>query len=131
MKIARTVLNESCTIKTSTQLFRSVLKRTWKKVLGIPIQKVIAKFNPILKEWANYYKIGVSSEIFSSMDHYIWIRQYRYVRRTHPNKSWNWIKDKYWGKLCPTRKDKWVFGCKKTRSYMYRLGSTLIKHHVI
>ncbi len=117
--------------KKSIIKFRYKLKTTWKKVRGTPISNVISKLNPILKGWSNYYRIAVSSEIFSSLDYYLWNRQYRHARRTHPNKSWGWIKDKYWGKLCPDRKDQWVFGCKNTGSYMYKLTWTPIKRHIM
>ena len=113
--------------KKSLTKFRHKLKSTWKRVRGTPITNVISKLNPILKGWANYYRIGVSSEIFSSLDNYLWTRQYRHTRRTHPKKSWDWIKNKYWGRLCPNRKDKWVFGCKETGSYMQKLAWTPIK----
>lgn len=92
---------------------------------------VIAKLNPLLKGWANYFKIGVSSETFSSLDNYMWYRQYRYARRTHPKKAWGWTKEKYWGKLCPGRNDRWVFGCKETGNYMYKLSWTPIQRHVM
>lgn len=117
--------------KLSLIKFRYDLKKIWKNVRGTPVLNVIAKLNPILKGWANYFKIGVSSEIFSSIDYYMWTRQYRHARRTHPNKSWSWIKKKYWGKLCPNRKDKWVFGCKDTGSYLYKLAWTPIKRHIM
>lgn len=117
--------------KISIVKFRKKLKKTWKEARGSTISNVIAKLNPIIKGWANYYRIAVSSEIFSSLDNYLWIRQYRHARRTHPSKSWDWIKHKYWGKLCPNRNDKWVFGCKNTGSYMYKLAWTPIKRHIM
>ena len=117
--------------KESLVKFRQKLKSTWKKLRGAPINNVISTLNPILRGWANYYKIGVSSEIFSNLDNYLWIRQYRHTRRTHPMKSWNWIKNKYWGRLYPDRKDKWVFGCKDTGNYIYKLAWTPIKRHIM
>lgn len=100
---------------------RKKLKITWKRVLGSTVSTVIAQLNPIIKQWANYYRLGGCS-IHTSLDRYMWIRQYRYVKRTHPNKSYKWLKEKYWGQLCPNRKDKWVFGCKDTGSYMRKFA---------
>lgn len=117
--------------KSSIIKIRKKLKDIWKKVRGTTVSNVISKMNPIIKGWSNYYSIGVSSEVFSSLDRYMWIRQYRHVNRTHPKKSWNWMKDKYWGKLCPNRNDKWVFGCKETGSYMYKFAWTPIKRHTM
>nr|YP_010337630.1 putative reverse transcriptase/maturase [Dixoniella grisea]UNJ17215.1 putative reverse transcriptase/maturase [Dixoniella grisea] len=114
--------------KQSIIKFRHSLKSIWKEVRGSNINKVIVKLNPIIKGWANYYRSArVSSKVFSTMDYYIWNRQYRHVKRTHPNKSWQWIREKYWGKLCPDKKDRWVFGDKSTGAYMYKLAWTTIK----
>jgi len=133
IRMYRTKGKQKLLIKPSKQSviqFRYDLKMAWKKVRGTPMSYVIAKLNPIIKAWANDFRMGVSSEIFSSLDYYMWTRQYRHARRTHPNKSWSWIKSKYWGKLCH-RKDRWVFGCKKTGSYVYKLAWTPIKRHIM
>lgn len=110
---------------------RRKLKTTWNESLGSPVNKAINKINLILKGWANYYRIAVSSRIFAKIDYYNWKRQYRFVKRTHPMKPWKWIKTKYWGKLCPNRNDKWVFGSPETGNYMYKLSWTPIKRHLM
>ena len=117
--------------KASLIKFRYNLKMAWRSVRGASMPKVIATLNPIIKGWANYFRIGVSSEAFSGIDYYMWNRQYRHVRRAHPKKSWRWIKEKYWGKLCPNRKDRWVFGCTETGSYLHKLSWTPIKRHIL
>lgn len=101
------------------------LKQVWKNHLGSPVTKVIKAINPILKVWANYFKICVCSRAFATIDYFNWIRQYRFARRTHPNKSLHWIKRKYWGKFCPNRNDQWVFG--SSLLFMYKLSWTLCK----
>lgn len=115
----------------SRKKLRYNLKTTWKSLLSKPVKTVISKLNPIIKGWANYFKIGVSSKIFSSLDHYMWIRAYQYARRTHNKKAWKWIKKKYWGPLCPNRKDQWVFGDKNTGDHMYKFSWTPIKRHIM
>lgn len=117
--------------KQSIIKFRHSLKATWKELRGSNTNKVIIKLNPIIQGWANYYRSAVSSEVFSTMDYYLWNRQYRHANRNHPNKSWKWIREKYWGKLCPGRNDKWVFGDKLTGAYMYKLAWTPINPHVM
>jgi RNA-directed DNA polymerase len=101
---------------------RRKLKIAWKECLGSPVNKTINKINLILKWWANYYKIGFYCRIFAKIDYYNWIRQYKFAKRTHPKKSLKWIKNKYWGKLCFNRNDKRVFGCVKSRNFMYKLS---------
>ena len=75
------------------------LKIIWSKYLGLSINKVIKKVNFILIKWANHFKIASLYKIFIKIDYYNWIRQYRFVKRTHPKKSLKWIKSKYWNKL--------------------------------
>jgi RNA-directed DNA polymerase len=106
---------------------RQKLKLAWKECLGSPINKTINKINLILKSWANYYKIGLYCRIFAQIDYYNWIRQYRFAKRTHPKKSWKWIQTKYWGKLFFNQNDKWVFGCFKSKNFMYKLSWTSSK----
>lgn len=110
--------------KASVVQLRKKLKTIWKHVLGSTVSTVISRLNPIIKKWAEYYSIGVCSKTYASLDRYMWIRQYRYVKRTHPNKSSKWWKEKYWGQLCLNRKDKWVFGCKDTGKYMRKFAWT-------
>lgn len=117
--------------KESMVKFRRSLKTAWKEVRSKNTNLVISKLNPIIKGWANYYKTAVSSEVFSTMDNYLWIRQYRHAKRAHPKKSWKWIKNKYWGKLCLGRNDRWVFGDKVTGAHMYKLAWAPIKRHVM
>ena len=103
---------------------RRKLKIAWKECLGLPVNKTINKINLILKWVVNYYKINFYCRIFKKIDYYNWIRQYRFTKRTHPKKSWKWIKNKYWGKLYFNQNDKWVFGCVKSRNFMYKLSWT-------
>jgi RNA-directed DNA polymerase len=110
---------------------RKKLKTIWKKSLGSPVNKIINKMNLMLKKWANSYKIGTFSRIFTKIDYYNWIRQYRFAKRTHPKKSWKWIKTKYWGKLCHNQNDKWVFSSHQSENFMYKLKRTNIKSYLM
>ncbi|PSO53045.1 MAG: hypothetical protein BRC47_07635 [Cyanobacteria bacterium QS_7_48_42] len=43
----------------------------------------------MIRGWANYHRVGVASETFKALDHWIFIRKCRYLRQTHPKKSWS------------------------------------------
>ena len=75
--------------------FQKKLKKIWNQCLGLSIYKVLKKINIILKKWYNNFKIAYLNNIFIKIDYYNWIRQCRFAKRTHPKKSWNWIKIKY------------------------------------
>ena len=71
---------------------------------------VIARFNPIIRGWAAYYRGVVSSKLFTSLDHYVWWLTYRWARHGHPKKSKKWIVRRYFGRFNKFRNDRWVFG---------------------
>jgi RNA-directed DNA polymerase len=116
--------------KASVQEFRNRLKQEWMSLKGHNVGAVIKRLNPILRGWANYYKIGVSKKIFNS----IYKRCVRYTKFTHPTKSREWRQSKYWGKLNPYREDRWVFGEKRTSNrylYLLKLNWPPIERHVL
>jgi len=71
---------------------------------------VIAALNPIIRGWAAYYRGVVSSEIFNTLDNYVWKLTYRWAKRTHPDKPKRWIIRRYFGRFSKLRNDRWVFG---------------------
>ncbi len=48
---------------------------------------LIGKINPVIRGKANYLNKYVSSKAFSGLDKYLFKRQVRFVKRTHPNKN--------------------------------------------
>ncbi|WP_089131720.1 group II intron reverse transcriptase/maturase, partial [Tolypothrix sp. NIES-4075] len=118
--------------KKSVQNIRSKLRSEWHNYKGKPVDAVIKKLNPIIRGEANYFRTGVSSEIFNSLDHWLYEKQKRYVKHAHRKKSDKWRKAKYWGRLNLDRpNDKWVFGNKKSGAYMLKFTWFPIKRHVL
>jgi RNA-directed DNA polymerase len=96
---------------------------------GQAVGLLIAKINPIIRGIAEYCRKVVSSLIFSSLDHYLFIRQIRYANRNHSNKSTKWKSEKYWGRLNLSRNSKWDFGDKKIGAYMLKFSWFKIERH--
>ena len=91
---------------------------------------LIAAMNPIIRGKTNYMKSMVSSEAFSSLDHYLFIRQFRHAKRTHPRKNSTWRVNRYWGRFNLQRpNNKWVFGDKETGAYMLKFSWFKIERH--
>jgi RNA-directed DNA polymerase len=61
---------------------------------GRSAETLIQKVNPILRGWANYFRIGVAADTFNSIDSYLFKLQGRWMKRQHPTKSWKWRKRK-------------------------------------
>jgi RNA-directed DNA polymerase len=62
-----------------------------------PQEAVIMELNPVITGWANYYRTGVSKEIFSYCDNRLYSMLRHWAHYRHPNKKAWWIAHKYWG----------------------------------
>lgn len=93
-------------------------------------EAVIKKLNPIIKGWSNYFKAGVSSEIFAQRDHLMWEKLWAWSKRRHTNKGKKWVADKYFH---TTPQRKWCFATKKDGQIvqvLYKYSDTKINRHV-
>ncbi|NEO93697.1 MAG: group II intron reverse transcriptase/maturase [Moorea sp. SIO3G5] len=81
--------------------------RDWlKKNIALPQEKVIRNFNQQLVGWANYYRTGVSKEVFSYVDHKIHEMLWKWAIRRHPRKGKDWVRNKYYRTL---EGRQWIF----------------------
>ena len=117
--------------KESVQDVQKKLKDQWAKVQGTNVQAVLAKLNPIIRGWANYFRTAVAKEIVSSLDRWMFYKADRYTRRMHLKKSKDWRHRKYWGRLQLDRLDPWVFGDKQTGGHLLKLSWFPIERHVL
>lgn len=90
--------------KAAVQRIRSRLAAEVKALHGANAEAVITRLNPVIRGWAAYYRGGVSKEIFSALDHYMWRLTYRWALRTHPNKSKRWVMARYFDAFHPSRR---------------------------
>ena len=96
---------------------------------GQSVVAVLANLNPIIRGWSNYYRTVVSKRLFANIDNWMFDREVQWVRKTHPQKPWYWLKRRYWGRLNPKRNDNWVFG--KNPGWLLKLAWTPIVRHVL
>jgi RNA-directed DNA polymerase len=105
------------------------IRDAWRALRGHSIEAVLRKLNPIIRGWANYNRTVVSSKVFDKLDNWMFRRAYRYARRTHPNKSWRWMRKRYWGQWNKERDDHWVFGDKHSGHYLLKFAWFKIERH--
>ncbi|MGK7947416.1 MAG: group II intron reverse transcriptase/maturase, partial [Xenococcaceae cyanobacterium] len=118
--------------RKNIQNFKEGLKEMFQKLKGKSAKQVIRSLNSKIRGWGNYHHSVVAKETFSAMDDYIYWKLKRWAKRSHSQKSWNWLKEKYWGQLCPGRKDNWVFGDKSSEhDYVQKLAWIPIKRHTL
>jgi RNA-directed DNA polymerase len=90
---------------------------------------VLAKINPIVRGWANYYRGAASSRTFAALDRYLWQLTYKWACYSHANKPKPWIVSRYYGRFNPASQDRWVFGNRDNGAYLPKLGWTKIVRH--
>ena len=121
-------------IKPSHDAVRQIrlrLRTEMRALLGSNAGAVLRTLTPIIRGWAAYYRTGVSSEVFSALDDYMWKLLYKWAKRTHPNKGRRWRVDRYFGRFNRARNNRWVFGDKDTGSYLPKFAWTKIVRHSV
>lgn len=108
---------------------RERLRTEMRPLRGANAAAVLIRLNPIIRGWAAYYRGVVSSEAFSSLDHYTWKLTYKWACFRHPDKSKRWITTRYFGMFNRSRRDRWVFGDRESGAYLHRFGWTRIVRH--
>ena len=59
------------------------------------INELIRRANWLINGTANYWCQTAAKSTFSKADNYTWTLTRRFLLRRHPQKSWNWIRNKY------------------------------------
>jgi RNA-directed DNA polymerase len=118
--------------KAAIRKHRQRLAAEMRKLRGTNAMAVIATINPIIRGWTAYYRGVVSAQVFSALENYMWQLTYKWARRAHKqNKPTRWIISRYFGQFHPSRKDRWVFGDKKTGTCLVKHSWTNIVRHVM
>lgn len=119
--------------RESVVRFKARMKEEWRLMEGQNAAALIARLNPIIRGWGNYYRHVVSKEVFARLDTWMFQQEVRWARKTHPLKPWYWLKKKCWGQHHPKRAAKWVFGTVEggRSRKLIKLSWTPIERHVI
>jgi RNA-directed DNA polymerase len=115
--------------KAAQRRVRERLRREMWSLRGANARAVIDRLNPIIRGWATYNRAVVSSEVFDSLDNYVWKLAYKWSRHVHPNKSGRWVVAQHFGMFNKTRRDRWVFGDRKSGAYLHKFAWTRIVRH--
>ncbi len=116
--------------KQAVRRFRERLAAETRRLRGSNAMAVIATLTPLVRGWAAYYRSVVSSELFASLDDYLWKLTYKWARHSHPNKPKTWVVDRYFGKFNKFRNDRWVFGDRASGACLPKLTWTHIVRHI-
>ena len=64
-----------------------VSAKTYRSTRNQSLDKVITGLNQYLVGWANYFRYGVSKDVFSAVDHHAWGRLMRWTRAKYAGKN--------------------------------------------
>ena len=99
---------------------------------GANARAVIRRLNPIIRGWAAYYRTVVSSEVYTTLDSYMWKLTQKWAVFSHSNKSKHWVIARYFGQFNKSRHDRWVFGDRDSGAYLRKFAWTrIVRHQVV
>ena len=81
--------------KASILAFTKEIKSCIKQGAALPTEKLIYLLNPKITGWTHYYRSVVSSKVFGTIDHEIFIALKQSLYKKHPRKGRWWIMKKY------------------------------------
>jgi RNA-directed DNA polymerase len=117
--------------KTAVKRLRERLSREVRRLRGANAAAVIAALSPVIRGWAAYYRIAVSSRVFAALDAHLWRLTWKWARYRHANKLRSWVKAQYYGKFHKFRNDQWVFGDRGSGAYLLKFAWTPITRHTM
>lgn len=109
------------------------IRQCMKKHLGVSSEVLIGKLNPILRGWANYHRHICAKKSFCRVDRYVQASLLRWAKRRHPNKTYGWIRRKYFSAAGVVGdfsiRQRMADGASRLRR-LYRIGRTKIERHI-
>jgi RNA-directed DNA polymerase len=81
--------------RRSVRTFLSEIQETIDGSGSMTAGEMIWRLNQQIKGWTMYHRYAVSSRTFAAVDNRIYWKLRRWCRKRHRNKSWTWIKKKY------------------------------------
>jgi RNA-directed DNA polymerase len=118
--------------KAAVRQHRERLAAEMLALRGSNAPAVISRLNPIIRGWSAYYRSVVSSQVFTSLDRYLWTLTYKWAKYSHPNKSKRWVVNRYFGAFNRSRQGQWVFGDRDSGIHLHKFSWTkIIRHQMV
>jgi RNA-directed DNA polymerase len=78
--------------KATKRLRDRVREITGKRASGEDVKQIIAKLNPVLRGWGNYFRSGTTSREFLKMDSFVYARLVRWLYRRGGQRATRWVR---------------------------------------
>jgi RNA-directed DNA polymerase len=89
-------------------MFKTKIKSTINKKLNVSPFHLIKILNPIITGWGNYFGVG-TLRVFARLDHYIFYRIWRYLRRKYKKVPTGKLVDRYFQGINTPSGRTWQF----------------------
>jgi RNA-directed DNA polymerase len=76
-------------LKKRTALYEK-LREVFRQHVSWPVEVVIAKINPILRGWVNYFRVGHSSSCFSKVKQWVEMKIRKHLKRARGRNGFPW-----------------------------------------
>jgi RNA-directed DNA polymerase len=76
-------------LKKRTALFEK-LREVFRQHVSWPVENVIAKINPILRGWVNYFRVGHSSSCFTMVKRWVEMKVWKHLVRARGRNGFGW-----------------------------------------
>ena len=111
--------------KTNIQLLKDKVSDTIKH--STSALEIIAKLNPILTGWGNYYRHVVAKETYKHIDRIVWLQLRQWIKNKHPNMNIKYRLRKYFVK---SKVRDWQFQDTQTDTKLMFINNIPIKRFI-
>lgn len=94
-----------------------------------PVYELIMKLNPVLRGWANYYRIGSSKKVFSKIGFLVFKQVWSYLKRKHRGVPLRKLASRFFTRV---GNDRWVFNAEDPQMgnviSLFRIARVAVKY---
>lgn len=69
--------------------------KTRRSTLHLSLAQLLRQLNQTLRGWANYFRYGVSKDVFNAIDYHAWRRVALWIHRKHSAISWKQMRHRF------------------------------------
>ncbi|MEV4752957.1 group II intron maturase-specific domain-containing protein [Streptosporangium sp. NPDC049248] len=85
--------------KPSKKAIQSIKDKVKKKLnrstLHLDLDKLLISLNRMMQGWANYFRYGVSKQVFHAVDDHAWHRLAKWIHHKHSRLSWSELRRRF------------------------------------
>jgi RNA-directed DNA polymerase len=83
--------------KSLDAIKHKVKSLTDRSTIYLSLRELLLRLNPVLRGWSHYFRYDCSKRTLAYVDHFTWWRVFRWLRKKHPKRTWEYLKKRYCG----------------------------------